>query len=181
MDFRPLAPDGPVVMIPKIWSDARGYFFESFRLNEFRSHCGDYEFVQDNQSRSSRGVLRGLHYQLNHPQGKLVRVVAGRVFDTAVDLRKTSPTFGKSFGVILDDIEHCSFWVPPGFAHGFMVLSDVAVFAYKCTAYYDPHDEHCLAWNDPACAVQWPMTEVKPILSARDQQGLPFAETALFP
>ena len=131
MEFELLAPAGPVIMTPKVFGDERGYFLETFRQNEFEAHCGKFEFVQDNQSKSTKGVLRGLHYQQPHPQGKLVRVISGRVFDAAVDLRGGSPTFGQSFGVELDSISHREFWVPPGFAHGFLVLSDEAVFTYK--------------------------------------------------
>lgn len=174
MEFKSLAPNGPTLLIPKVWKDERGYFMETFRQNEFDAHCGKQDFVQENQSKSVKGVLRGLHYQLLHPQGKLVRVVLGRVYDVAVDLRRSSPDFGKSFGVTLDDHNHCSFWVPPGFAHGFMVLSDIAIFVYKCTAYYDPQDEHCLLWNDGTVRVPWPLGEEEPILSAKDHGGLPF-------
>lgn len=174
MEFEILAPAGPVIMTPKVFGDERGYFLETFRQNEFEAHCGKFEFVQDNQSKSTKGVLRGLHYQLPRPQGKLVRVISGRVFDAAVDLRTNSPTFGQSFGVELDSIKHREFWIPPGFAHGFLVLSDEAVFAYKCTAYYAPEYEHSLLWNDPTAAVAWPLAGIQPLLSAKDQAGLSF-------
>lgn len=175
MEFHLLAPNGPVMMIPKVFGDDRGYFMETFRLNEFQKHCGSYDFVQDNQSKSRGGVLRGLHYQLNHPQGKLVRVISGTVFDVAVDLRNSSPTFGKAFYAMLDAEKNIQFWVPPGFAHGFMVLSDTAEFIYKCTAYYAPDDEHCLKWNDPDLDIPWPQAPVELILSEKDQKGQPFA------
>lgn len=176
MEFRELAPNGPVVLAPRVFGDERGYFLETFRQNEFAAHCGNYDFVQDNQSKSSLAVLRGLHYQFRQPQGKLVRVIQGKVFDVAVDLRQTSPTFGRHFGVVLDAEKHCGFWVPPGFAHGFLVLSEQAVFVYKCTAYYAPDDEHCLLWNDPALGIDWPLAGLAPLLSAKDQAGLSFAD-----
>lgn len=176
-----MAPNGPVLMIPAVHGDARGYFMETFRQNEFERHCGHYEFVQDNQSSSTGPVLRGLHYQLRHPQGKIARVIRGKVFDVAVDLRKSSPTFGQAFSVVLDDENRHAFWVPPGFAHGFLVLSDAAEFVYKCTDYYAPGDEHCLLWNDPSLRVSWPLPcGASPILSPKDQQGLPLAQTPLF-
>ncbi|MDE5833326.1 MAG: dTDP-4-dehydrorhamnose 3,5-epimerase [Desulfovibrio sp.] len=174
MDFEYLAENGPVLLVPRVFGDERGYFMETFRQNEFEAHCGRYEFVQDNQSLSQRRVLRGLHYQLNHPQGKLVRVIMGRVYDVAVDLRASSPDFGRCYGVVLDNIEHKSLWVPPGFAHGFYVLSDKAEFVYKCTAYYDPADERSLIWNDPTVNVDWPLEGEIPILSAKDEKGLPW-------
>lgn len=180
MEFKSLAPNGPVLLVPRVYGDERGYFMETFRQNEFEAHCGKHCFVQDNQSKSSGGVLRGLHYQLNSPQGKLVRVIHGRVFDVAVDLRQSSPTFGQHFGVILDTEQHCSFWVPPGFAHGFLVLSDMAIFVYKCTAYYAPNDEHCLLWNDANVDIDWPLAGVEPLLSAKDKLGLPLSECALY-
>lgn len=181
MEFRPLATNGPVLMVPTVHGDVRGYFMETFRQNDFERHCGHYEFVQDNQSRSTGPVLRGLHYQLHHPQGKLVRVISGKVFDVGVDLRKSSPTFGHAFSVVLDAEKHHAFWVPPGFAHGFLVMSDSAEFTYKCTNYYAPDDEHCLYWNDPNLNIEWPLIPGQsPLLSAKDQQGLPFAQTPLY-
>lgn len=178
MEFQSLSANGPVLLIPQIWGDKRGYFMETFRQNEFEQHCGKYVFVQDNQSMSCGGVLRGLHYQLNKPQGKLVRVIKGQVFDVAVDLRRQSPTFGQAFSAMLDDERHCSLWVPPGFAHGFMVISPIAEFVYKCTDYYAPGDEHCLLWNDPALGIAWPGDS--PILSAKDELGLPLDQCALY-
>lgn len=172
MEFSPLDKDGPVLLIPKIWEDPRGYFLETFRQNDFEQKCGNYQFVQDNQSKSRGNVLRGLHYQLNNPQGKLVRVIEGRVFDVAVDLRKSSSNFGKSYGVMLDSVKHHEFWVPPGFAHGFFVMSEVAAFVYKCTSYYEPGDEYCLLWNDPALDIAWPIGDMSPQLSEKDMRGV---------
>lgn len=180
MEFRPLAPNGPVLLIPKVWGDERGYFMETFRQSEFIEHCGNYQFVQDNQSRSCKHVLRGLHYQLGNPQGKLVRVIGGQVYDVAVDLRRSSADFGRPFGVMLDSENRHSLWVPPGFAHGFLVLSESAEFVYKCTAYYAPEDEHCLLWNDKDVGVKWPGLERAPILSAKDLRGLPLGECAVY-
>ena len=180
MEFQTLAPGGPVVMTPYVHGDARGFFMETFRQNDFVRHCGEHVFVQDNQSRSRGGVLRGLHYQLRQPQGKLLRVISGRVFDVAVDLRRSSPHFGKSYSVVLDTEAHRMLWVPPGFAHGFLVLGDGAEFVYKCTAYYAPDDECCLKWDDPALRIDWPMPEGGPILSEKDARGLPLSECPTF-
>lgn len=170
MEFQHLAPNGPVLLIPKVFGDERGFFMETFRQNEFDEHCGKHEFVQDNQSKSTGLVLRGLHYQLHQPQGKLVRVIRGRVFDVAVDLRRSSENFGKSYGAILDETNHYSLWVPPGFAHGFLVMGDGAEFIYKCTAYYAPEDEYCLLWNDPELGIDWPLSVQEPMLSTKDQK-----------
>lgn len=178
MEFEFLDPGGPVLLIPKIFRDARGYFMETFRENEFREHCGDYNFVQDNQSKSSRHVLRGLHFQYKHPQGKLVRSIAGRVLDVCVDLRRKSPFFGKSYQVELDTENNRQLWIPPGFAHAFLVLSDTAEFVYKCTDYYAPGDEYTLLWNDPDIAIQWPA--ITPLLSEKDLKGLPFKQCPYF-
>lgn len=171
MEFKPLAPNGPVLLIPKVWGDERGYFMETFRQNEFERHCGKYEFVQDNQSKSQGAVLRGMHYQLHAPQGKLVRVIHGKVFDAAVDMRKSSPNFGKSYGVILDNQQHHMLWVPPGFAHGFFVMSEEAEFVYKCTDYYAPGDEYSLLWDDPGVGIAWPLDGKTPLLSDKDKKG----------
>lgn len=178
MEFQILDPNGPVLLQPKIIGDERGYFMEIFRQNEFQEHCGDYAFVQDNQSKSTRGVLRGIHFQFRHPQGKLVRVFSGKVYDLAVDLRKSSPNFGKCYGVVLDDINHNLFWIPPGFGHGFMVMSDSAEFVYKCTDYYAPGDEYTLLWNDPELNINWPQGE--PLLSEKDKKGLSFLDCPKF-
>jgi dTDP-4-dehydrorhamnose 3,5-epimerase len=164
-----------LVLEPKVFGDSRGFFFESFNQQDFNQATGiDVHFVQDNHSRSAKGVLRGLHYQMNRPQGKLVRVVRGRVFDVAVDVRKSSPTFGQWAGIDLSEENNKQFWVPAGFAHGFMVLSDSADFLYKTTDYYDLNSERSIAWNDPDIGIEWPATGVVPLLSAKDQAASPF-------
>ena len=161
-----------VLIEPKVFGDARGFFFESFNRRAFNEATGTrHQFVQDNHSRSSKGVLRGLHYQIQQPQGKLVRVVRGVVFDVAVDIRRSSPTFGKWVGVELSADNHRQLWVPPGFAHGFVVLSDIAEFLYKTTDYYAPQFERCIAWNDPDLAIDWPNMGMAPLLSAKDGAG----------
>lgn len=161
---------GVVIIEPKVFGDERGFFLETFHADRYRELAGIcYAFVQDNHSRSSRGVLRGLHFQRTRPQGKLVRVVEGEVFDVAVDVRPGSATFGQWAGVILSGENKRQFWVPPGFAHGFVVLSDTADFEYKCTDYYQPADEACLLWNDPDVGIDWPIEN--PQLSEKDLQG----------
>lgn len=161
-----------LVIEPKVFADARGFFLESFNQRSFVEATGlTLDFVQDNHSRSGRGVLRGLHYQLEQPQGKLVRVVSGAVFDVAVDLRKGSPTFGKWVGVELTAENHRQLWVPPGFGHGFLVLSESADFLYKTTDYYAPQHERCIKWDDPSIGIQWPDIGCPPVLSAKDRQG----------
>ena len=158
MKITPTAIPDVLVIEPKVFGDARGFFYESFNQKAFNEATGlDVNFVQDNHSRSTKGVLRGLHYQIHQPQGKLVRVVRGAVFDVAVDIRKGSPTFGKWEGIELTEENNKQFWVPPGFAHGFLVLSDSADFLYKTTDYYAPEFERCIAWNDPAIGINWPM------------------------
>ena len=176
---RLVIPD--VVLIePKVFGDARGFFYESFNQRAFNEATGtNYPFVQDNHSRSSQGVLRGLHYQIQQAQGKLVRVVQGAVFDVAVDIRKSSPTFGQWVGAELSADNHRQLWVPPGFAHGFVVLSDTAEFLYKTTDYYAPQHERCIAWNDPALAIDWQFAG-EPRLSAKDAQGLSLAQAEVF-
>ena len=170
-----------VLIEPKVFGDARGFFFESFNQKAFDEATGTrHQFVQDNHSRSSQGVLRGLHYQLRQPQGKLVRVVQGAVFDVAVDIRKSSPTFGQWVGVELSADNHRQLWVPPGFAHGFLVLSESAEFLYKTTDYYAPAFERCIAWDDPTLAIDWKLSGRQPLLSAKDAQGLPLATAELF-
>ena len=162
----------PEVLIvePKVFGDQRGFFFESFNQKAFNDATGlDAKFVQDNHSRSTKGVLRGLHYQIQQPQGKLVRVVRGAVFDVAVDIRKSSPNFGAWVGVELSEENHRQLWVPSGFAHGFLVTSDTADFLYKTTDYYAPEFERCLAWNDPGVGVEWPLAGNAPQLSGKDQ------------
>jgi len=161
-----------VIIEPKVFGDERGFFLETFQAERYRELAGiELPFVQDNHSRSSKGVLRGLHFQKSKPQGKLVRVVRGEVFDVAVDIRKDSPTYGQWAGVLLSEDNKRQFWVPPGLAHGFVVLSDVADFEYKCTDYYDPSDEGCLIWNDPNVGIEWPQG-IEPKLSAKDELGL---------
>lgn len=163
-----LSISGLYIIQPKVFGDARGYFFETYSDRDFRDGRINAYFVQDNQSKSSRGVLRGLHFQKKHPQGKLVRVIDGEVFDVAVDLREGSPTFGKWEGVKLTGELNNQFYIPPGFAHGFLVLSETAVFAYKCTDFYHPEDEGGIRWDDPSIDITWPDvgTEVK--LSDKD-------------
>ena len=169
-----------VLIEPKVFGDARGFFFESFNQKAFNEATGThFQFVQDNHSRSGRGVLRGLHYQVEQPQGKLVRVARGRVWDVAVDIRQGSPTFGQWVGTELSEDNQHQLWVPPGFAHGFVVLSDSADFLYKTTDYYAPQHERCIAWNDPRLAIAWPYAG-EPQLSAKDAQGLPLAQAELF-
>ena len=161
---------------PRVFGDERGFFFESFNQRAFNLATGlAPSFVQDNHSKSARGVLRGLHYQLHQPQGKLVRVVQGAVFDVAVDIRKSSPTFGQWVGAELSADNHRQLWVPPGFAHGFLVLSESAEFLYKTTDYYAPQHERCIAWNDPQLAIAWPAVGSAPLVSAKDSAGARFA------
>ncbi|MDP4536373.1 dTDP-4-dehydrorhamnose 3,5-epimerase [Alkalimonas collagenimarina] len=171
MDYQALAIPDVVLITPKVFGDERGFFLETFRQDEFSKHCGDYHFVQDNHSSSSHGILRGLHYQLNQPQGKLVRVTKGEVFDVAVDMRESSPTFGQWVGVLLNETNKQMLWVPPGFAHGFYVTSEQAEFQYKCTDFYAPEDEHSLLWNDPTVAIKWPIHN-EPVLSQKDRMAL---------
>ena len=169
-----------VLIEPRVFGDARGFFYESFNQRAFDEATGtQHTFVQDNHSRSSKGVLRGLHYQIQQPQGKLVRVVRGAVFDVAVDIRKSSPTFGQWVAEELSEDNHRQLWVPPGFAHGFVVLSDIAEFLYKTTDYYAPQFERCIAWNDPDLAIDWRLGGVTPLLSAKDAVGLPLAQAEL--
>lgn len=169
-----------VLIEPKVFGDARGFFFESFNQRAFNQATGtDFQFVQDNHSKSSRGVLRGLHYQIRQPQGKLVRVVQGAVFDVAVDIRKNSPTFGQWVGVELSADNQRQLWVPPGLAHGFLVLSESAEFLYKTTDYYSPEHERCIRWDDPQLAIDWPKVDEEIQLSAKDQAGRLLAEADL--
>jgi dTDP-4-dehydrorhamnose 3,5-epimerase len=173
----------PEVLIiePKVFEDDRGFFFESFNRRAFAEKTGvEADFVQDNHSRSSQNVLRGLHYQIQQPQGKLVRVVAGAVFDVAVDIRKSAPTFGKWVGCLLSAENKRLLWVPVGFAHGFLVVSQTAEVLYKTTDYYAPAHERCILWNDPDLAINWELT-APPVLSAKDQAGQPFKAAELFP
>ena len=176
-----IATQHPEVLLlrPRVFGDARGFFFESYNRKTFAGLGIDAEFVQDNHSRSAKGVLRGLHYQIRQPQGKLVRVAAGEVFDVAVDLRRGSPYFGRVATMRLSAETHDMAWIPPGFAHGFQVLSDYAEFLYKTTDYYAPESERCLKWNDPALAIAWPL-DGEPLLSAKDLAGLPLADCEVF-
>lgn len=168
-----------LLVSPKVFGDSRGFFFESWNQQTF-SECGiDAKFVQDNHSRSARGVLRGLHYQIRHPQGKLVRVLSGSIFDVAVDIRRSSPRFGQWTGIVLGAEAHHSLWVPAGFAHGFCVLSEFAEVLYKTTDYYAPEQERCIIWNDAAIGIQWPLPS-PPILSAKDQQGMALVDAEVF-
>jgi len=168
------------IIEPKVFGDERGFFFESFNRRQFAELLGnDVDFVQDNHSRSVKGVLRGLHYQIQQPQGKLVRVVQGVVFDVAVDIRKSSPTFGQYVGVELSAENKRMFWVPEGFAHGFLVLSDTAEFLYKTTDYWTPEFERSIAWNDPSIGIQWPI-QGEPTLSAKDKQAKQLAQAEYF-
>lgn len=170
-----------VLIEPKVFGDARGFFFESFNQKAFNDATGtNHQFVQDNHSRSAQGVLRGLHYQIQQPQGKLVRVVRGAVIDVAVDIRKSSPTFGQWVAEELSEDNHRQLWVPPGFAHGFVVLSEMVEFLYKTTDYYAPAFERCIAWDDPTLAIDWKLAGRQPLLSAKDAQGLPLATAELF-
>ncbi|AXE99357.1 dTDP-4-dehydrorhamnose 3,5-epimerase [Paraburkholderia hospita] len=168
------------IIEPKVFGDARGFFFESFNSYEFAEHVqADVEFVQDNHSRSAKGVLRGLHYQIQRAQGKLVRVVEGEVFDVAVDVRKSSPNFGKWEGLILSAQNHRQLWIPPGFAHGFVVLSDSAQFLYKTTDYWFPEHERSIIWNDPGIGIDWPI-DFEPLLAAKDAAGKRLSEAEVF-
>ena len=181
MAFTRKAIPDVILFEPRVFGDERGFFFESFNEREFVDAVGHgVDFVQDNHSRSRRGVLRGLHYQLPpHAQGKLVRVTSGEVFDVAVDIRKGSPTFGQWVGEILSESNKRQLWIPPGFAHGFVALSDSADFLYKTSDFYTPTAERCIMWNDPQIGIDWPLI-VAPQVSAKDAQGLPFAQADLF-
>ena len=175
MKITPTAIPDVLIIEPKVFGDARGFFYESFNQKAFNEATGtNHQFVQDNHSRSAKGVLRGLHYQIQQPQGKLVRVARGAVFDVAVDIRQSSPTFGKWVGVELSEDNHRQLWVPPGLAHGFVVLSETADFLYKTTDYYAPQYERCIVWNDPDIGIDWPLAQhaiAEIHLSVKDQQG----------
>jgi len=176
----PTAIPDVLILQPKVFGDARGFFYESFNARDFAQATGlDVSFVQDNHSKSAKGVLRGLHYQIQHPQGKLIRVVQGEVFDVVVDLRKNLSTFGRWNGVHLSAENHRQLWVPPGFAHGFVVLSESAEFLYKTTDYWHPEHERSLLWNDPAVGIDWP-TDGQPLLAAKDAAGKPLAQAEVF-
>ncbi len=181
MKVKKLAIPDVVIMAPQVFGDHRGFFMETFRDNFFRERVADVSFVQDNHSRSSQGILRGLHYQIIKPQGKLVRVISGEVFDVAVDLRKGSPTFGQWVGETLSRENRKLMWVPPGFAHGFYVISAEAEFVYKCTDYYAPEHERCIRWDDPAVNIQWPLVAGSaPLLSEKDENGVRLKDAEVF-
>lgn len=180
MKVIPSAIPEVLVIEPQVFGDDRGFFYESFNAQEFAQKTGiQTQFVQDNHSRSAKNVLRGLHYQIQQPQGKLVRVVVGEVFDVAVDLRKSSPSFGQWVGSLLSAENKRQLWVPEGFAHGFVVLSDFADFLYKTTNYYAPNYERSLLWNDPDIGIDWPLSE-SPLLSSKDQVAKPLREVEVF-
>ena len=180
MKIKPTAIADVLIIEPTVFGDARGFFYESFNQQAFDKATGlNFNFVQDNHSRSAKGVLRGLHYQVRQPQGKLVRVARGAVFDVAVDIRQSSPSFGKWVGVELSEENHRQLWVPPGLAHGFLVLSKTADFLYKTTDYYAPEHERCIVWDDPAIGIDWPI-ETQPSLSAKDQAGLMLSQAEVF-
>lgn len=182
MEFEPTAIPAVVLIKPRTFGDARGHFFESWERRKFAAAGLDLDFCQDNQNLSARHVLRGIHYQLHQPQGKLVRVVTGAVFDVAVDLRRSSATFGKWVGAELTQDNHHMLWVPPGFGHGFVVLSESAHFLYKCTDFYAPEDEHAIAWNDPQLSIDWRLPAgAQPILSARDAAAQRFSQAPYYP
>ncbi len=169
------------ILEPQVFGDERGFFMETWRENFFRENVCDCALVQDNHSRSFHGILRGLHSQFKNTQGKLVRVIQGEVFDVAVDIRKSSPTFGKHVGVVLSAENKRQLWIPEGFAHGFYVMSETAEFVYKCSNYYDTSEEQSILWNDPDLAIEWPITDGKePLLSAKDKAGLPFKKARYF-
>ena len=182
MEFEPTEIPEVVLIRPKVFGDSRGYFFESWEERKFAAAGLDVKFVQDNHSRSARHILRGLHYQIQQPQGKLVRVVTGTVFDVAVDIRRSSPTFGRWVGVTLSEENHHMLWVPAGFAHGFMVLSESADFLYRCTDFWAPPHERAIAWNDPDLGIEWPLPEgAQPVLSGKDAVAGSFREAEYFP
>jgi len=180
MEYQALSIPDVVLIIPKVFGDERGFFLETFRQSEFEQHCGQYTFVQDNHSKSAKGILRGLHYQLENPQGKLVRVTRGEVFDVTVDIRKSSPTFGQWVGVMLSEDNKQMLWVPPGFAHAFYVTSEEAEFQYKCTDYYAPGNECSIRWDDPDLGIEWPLKVEAPKVSEKDGNGLFFRDAPYF-
>ncbi len=184
MQAFPSAIPDVVLLEPKLFGDERGFFYESWSERTFQQLGLPTRFVQDNHSRSLRGVLRGIHYQVHQPQAKLVRVLTGEVFDVAVDLRRSSPTFGRWVGAFLSETNHRQLWIPQGFGHAFLVLSDVAEFAYKTSEFYAPEHERTLLWNDPALAIEWPLHLIRPgapILSAKDAVGTRLAEAETYP
>jgi len=179
MQVTTTALPGVLLIEPRVFGDERGFFFESWNRRAFADAGVDVDFVQDNHSRSARGVLRGLHYQVEHAQGKLVRATAGEVFDVAVDLRRSSPAFGRSIGVVLSAANHRMLWIPPGFAHGFVVMSESAEFLYKATDYWYPQHERTLLWSDPALGIAWPLAG-EPTLAAKDAAGRRLADADVY-
>ena len=180
MKVNPTAIEDVLVFEPTVYGDDRGYFMETWRQSSFDDIDVGHTFVQDNQSKSVQGTLRGLHYQLNFPQGKLLRVLSGEIFDAVVDMRQSSSTFGKSVGVLLSADNKKQLWVPPGFGHGFYVVSDTAEIVYKCTEYYHPEDDHSLLWNDPVLEIDWPLVTPEPLLSEKDREAVPLDKAPLF-
>jgi dTDP-4-dehydrorhamnose 3,5-epimerase len=180
MKVNPTAIEDVLVFEPTVHGDDRGYFMETWRQSSFDDIDVGHTFVQDNQSKSVQGTLRGLHYQLNFPQGKLLRVLSGEIFDAVVDMRRSSSTFGKSVGVLLSANNKKQLWVPPGFAHGFYVVSDSAEIVYKCTEYYHPEDDHSLLWNDPVLEIDWPLVTPEPLLSEKDREAVSLDKAPLF-
>lgn len=180
MNIIPTVIPDVLIIEPKVFGDERGFFYESYNRRAMTDAGIPDDFVQDNHSRSARGVLRGLHYQTQHTQGKLVRVISGSVYDVAVDLRKSSPTFGQWVGMVLSSDNKRMAWIPPGFAHGFMVTADTAEFLYKTTDYWAPQFERSLLWNDPALGIDWPL-DGEPLVAAKDAAGLPLAQSEIFP
>jgi dTDP-4-dehydrorhamnose 3,5-epimerase len=180
MKFIPTEIPDVLIIEPKVFGDARGFFFESWNKRTLAENGLDVDFVQDNHSRSARGVLRGLHYQVQQAQGKLVRVISGEVFDVAVDLRRSSPTFGRWVGFTLSAADQRMAWIPPGFAHGFCVTSDYAEFLYKTTDYWAPEHERCLLWNDPTLGITWPL-QGEPLLAAKDAAGSLLCNAEVYP
>ena len=180
MRLVPTSVPDVIVVEPRVFGDARGFFMESWNRQAFAQAGLDVDFVQDNHSRSRRGVLRGLHYQIVAPQGKLVRVTSGAVYDVAVDLRRSAPTFGRAVGLELSEANQRMLWIPPGFAHGFLVLSESADFLYKTTDYYRPEHERALKWNDPALGIDWPLQGIEPIVSGKDAAGIPLRDAEVY-
>lgn len=182
MRFAPTRIPEVVLIEPQVFGDSRGFFMETWHAQKFAAAGLDLTFVQDNHSKSGQGILRGLHYQIANPQGKLVRVISGEVFDVAVDLRQGSPTFGQWVGETLSAENKRMLWVPPGFAHGFYVTSEAAEFTYKCTDFYAPEHERCIRWNDADLAIAWPLVQgAPPLLSTKDAAGSPFRQAAYYP
>jgi len=181
MKYTPLRIPDVIVIEPQVFGDHRGFFMETWREDEFKQKIVDLTFVQDNHSKSLQGILRGLHYQIQHPQGKLVRVVSGKIFDVVVDLRKSSSTFGEWVGIILSSDNKKMLWVPPGFAHGFYVLSHEAEFIYKCTDYWSPEYERSIIWNDSSLAIDWPIIQdTFPVLAEKDKDGSTLENAEVF-